>query len=64
MINAVEPIYISNLEVYDISAKLVYSKKEVLLPSAINADFLDAGIYILNMQTRGGKIITKKVILP
>ena len=64
MINAVEPIYISNLEVYDISAKLVYSKKEVLLPSAINADFLDAGIYILNMQTRGGEIITKKVILP
>ena len=64
MINAVEPIYISNLEVYDISAKLVYSKKEVLLPSTINVDFLDAGIYILNMQTRGGKIITKKVILP
>jgi len=64
MINAVEPIYISNLEVYDISAKLVYSKKEVLLPSAINVDFLDAGIYILNMQTRGGEIITKKVILP
>ena len=64
MINAVEPIYISNLEVYDISAKLVYSKKEVLLPSTINVDFLDAGIYILNMQTRGGEIITKKVILP
>jgi len=64
MINAVEPIYISNLEVYDISAKLVYSKKEVLLPSAINVDFLDAGIYILNMQTRGGERITKKVILP
>ncbi len=64
MINAVEPIHISNLEVYDISAKLVYSKKEVLLPSAINADFLDAGIYILNMQTRGGETITKKVIIP
>ena len=64
MINAVEPIRISNLEVYDISAKLVYSKKEVLLPSTINVDFLDAGIYILNMQTRGGEIITKKVILP
>ena len=64
MINAVEPIYISNLEVYDISAKLVYSKKEVLLPSAINVDFLNSGIYILNMQTRGGEMITKKVILP
>jgi len=64
MINAVEPIYISNFEVYDISAKLVYSKKEVLLPSAINVDFLNSGIYILNMQTRGGEMITKKVILP
>ena len=64
MINTLEPMTISNLKVYDISAKLVYSKKEVLLPSTINVDFLDAGIYILNMQTRGGKIITKKVILP
>ena len=64
MINAVEPIYISNFEVYDISAKQVYSKKEVLLPSAINVDFLNSGIYILNMQTRGGEMITKKVILP
>ena len=64
MINAVEPIHISNLEVYDISAKLVYSKKEVLLPSAINVDLLNSGIYILNMQTRGGEMITKKVILP
>ena len=64
MINTLEPMTISNLKVYDISAKLVYSKKEVLLPSTINVDFLDAGIYILNMQTRGGEIITKKVILP
>ena len=64
MINAEESIRISNLKVNDISSKLVYSKKEVLLPTTINVDFLDAGIYILNMQTRGGEIITKKVILP
>ena len=64
MINVVEPIHISNLEVYDISAKLVYSKKEVLLPSTINIDFLNTGIYILNMKTRDGEVISKKVILP
>ncbi|HJN63411.1 MAG TPA: choice-of-anchor V domain-containing protein [Flavobacteriales bacterium] len=63
MINVVEPIHISNLEVYDISAKLVYSKKEVLLPSTININFLNTGIYILNMKTRDGEVISKKVIL-
>ena len=63
MINVVEPIHISNLEVYDISAKLVYSKKEVLLPSTINVDFLDPGIYIITMNTVNGEKITKKLTL-
>ena len=63
MINTLEPMTISNLKVYDISAKLVYSKKEVLLPSTININFLNTGIYILNMKTRDGEVISKKVIL-
>ena len=64
MINAEESIRISNLKVTDISSKLVYSKKEVLLPTTINVDFLDPGIYIITMNTVNGEKITKKLLLP
>ena len=64
MINAEESIRISNLKVNDISSKLVYSKKEVLLPTTINVDFLDPGIYIITMNTVNGEKITKKLLLP
>ena len=64
MINADESMRVSNLKVNDISSKLVYSKKEVLLPTTINVDFLDPGIYIITMNTVNGEKITKKLILP
>mgnify|MGYP000409084833 CR=1 FL=1 len=64
MINADESMRVSNLKVNDISSKLVYIKKEVLLPTTINVDFLDRGIYIITMNTVNGEKITKKLILP
>jgi len=64
MINADESMRVSNLKVNDISSKLVYIKKEVLLPTTINVDFLDPGIYIITMNTVNGEKITKKLILP
>ena len=64
MINGKESMRISNLKVTDISSKLVYSKKEVFLPTTINVDFLDPGIYIITMNTINGGKVTKKLILP
>lgn len=64
MINTLEIMTISSLKIYDISGKVVASKEELLLPTFINVDFLNAGIYIVNMNIKNGDLISEKVIIP
>ncbi|MEE2699765.1 MAG: choice-of-anchor V domain-containing protein [Bacteroidota bacterium] len=64
MINTLEPITISNLKIYDISGKLITENNDLQLPSAINVNFLDAGIYIVNMNLKNGESISEKLMIP
>ncbi|MBC8266055.1 MAG: T9SS type A sorting domain-containing protein [Flavobacteriales bacterium] len=65
MINSTYEAAIKSIKMFDASGKLVLNENEILLPTILNVDFLSAGIYMINMQdSRNGKTITKKVVLP
>ena len=50
--------------IYDISGKLITENNDLQLPSAINVNFLDAGIYIVNMNLKNGESISEKLMIP
>ena len=64
MINSLEPAIISNLEIHDVSGKLITSKKNLLLPNFINVDCINSGIYIVTMNLKNGGLVSKKIIIP
>lgn len=64
MINTLDPVIAKSLKVYDISGKLLIDKQDLLLPTTLDVDFLDAGMYIVNMTLSNGKSVIEKVIIP
>lgn len=64
MINTTEPTIISNIKIYNLSGKLLTEKKQMRLPNIINMDFVDAGIYIININQKYGEVISEKVVIP
>ncbi len=64
MINCLAPVIAKNLKVYDISGKLLVDKNNLQLPTALDVDFLDAGIYIVSINLKSGEFISEKVLIP
>ena len=64
MINCLAPVIAKNLKVYDISGRLLVDKNDLQLPTALDVDFLDAGIHIVIMNLKSGEFLSEKVIIP
>ena len=64
MINSTEITSVKTLSVFDISGRLILSKEDISLPTILDVNALDAGIYMLNINTRNRELITKKVLIP
>ena len=63
MINSTEITSVKTLSVFDISGRLILSKEDISLPTILDVNALDAGIYMLNINTRNRELITKKVLI-
>jgi len=64
MINSTEITSVKTLSIFDISGRLILSKEDISLPTILDVNALDAGIYMLNINTRNRELITKKVLIP
>ena len=64
MLHSTEITSVKTLSVFDISGRLILSKEDISLPTILDINALDAGIYMLNINTRNGELITKKVFIP
>ena len=58
------PVIAKNLKVYDVSGKLLVDKKNLQLPTALDVDFLNAGIYIVSMNLKSGEFLSEKLLIP